>query len=142
MPQGQAGQLEHSGTDSAVFQRLEGVDGKHQIRHLLMLSQLPAGLQRGNTVEKTRQGIFSLAETIPSWHILSEFLIDHENDGHDMLIRRCFLVKVWPEIVLQILGYLKQHDPLQLWRCVLLAIQLCGIDLVHNAGFEGWRLGL
>ena len=106
-----------------------------------MLPQLPAGLQCGDTVEEPRQGILSLAEPIPSWHILSELLIDHENDGHDMLICRCFLIKVWPEVVLQILGYLKQHDTFQLWRCVLVAIQLCGIDLVHNAGFEGWRLG-
>lgn len=124
MPQRQAGKLQHTRTHSAVLQRLEGIDGKHEVCNLLMLPQLPASFQSDNTVKEAWKSVFALAEPIPSWHVFSELLVDHEDDGHDVLVCGCLLIKIWPEVVFQILRDLQQHDTLQLGSCVLTAVQI------------------
>lgn len=124
MPQRQAGKLQYTCPDSTVLQRLEGVNGKHEVGDLLMLPQLPASFESDDTIEEAWKSIFPLAEPIPSWHILSELLIHHKDDRHDMLVGSCLFVEVWPEVVLQILGDFQQHGAFQLGSCVLLAIEL------------------
>ena len=51
-------------------------------------------------------------------------------------------VKVWPEVVFQVLADFQQHDTLQLRRFLGTTAQLLTVDVRDNFRIKGWQLDL
>lgn len=78
-------------------------------------------------------------ETCPRSHILPKLLVDHEDHGHDVLEGRVFRVEVRPEVVLEVLADLEDHDALERdgFAAAARHAELLGVDLLDEVGVEG-----
>lgn len=82
-------------------------------------------------------------ETCPRRNILSKLLVDHEDHGHDVLEGSVVRVEVRPEVVLEVLADLEDHDALQRDGLASAALhaELVIVDLLNEVGIEGGGLG-
>lgn len=78
-------------------------------------------------------------ETSPRSHILPKLLVDHEDHGHDVLEGGAVRVEVRPEVVLEVLADLEDHDALERDGLAAAArhAELLGVDLLDEVGVEG-----
>jgi len=74
----------------------------------------------------------------PCRHPLPELLVDHQDDGHDVLKGGRGRVKVWPQVILQVLRHLQQHDTLKGGWGIAAPAQFVLVYGRHELGLEGW----
>ena len=117
MPQGQRDEAQCLFLHRLVLQALKHMDGKEQVRNALVhLEGVATALQAEHAGEERREDLRPLRKAIPRRHVLTELLVDHDKYGQDVRIAGGLRVKVGPEVVLQVLADLQQHNALQLGR--------------------------
>mmetsp|Transcript_50897 Transcript_50897/g.120479 ORF Transcript_50897/g.120479 Transcript_50897/m.120479 type:complete len:304 (-) Transcript_50897:174-1085(-) len=111
LPQRQRHLGEADAADGAVLEALEAVHKKSDKERALANGALFGLEQRHHGLEKGRKHLSALLERVPGWDLLAKLLVDHADEGHEVLRRRGFRVVTRPEVLLQVLAVLERHDP-------------------------------
>ena len=84
---------------------------RHFVAHAALLVALQARAQ--HVVEEGGELSRLRAKAVPSEHSLAELLVHHDHDGHEVSARRRRALVVRPQVALQVLAELEQHDASQ-----------------------------
>ena len=132
-PDGQGHQPLDLLADQVNLEAVEAVVQEDEDAGLLFEAQLARLLQchLHQLIEEAVKVLGQLLEHLPGLDPLAKLLVDHHDDGEDVLGRRLVGSVVGPKIVLQVLAELEHHDAP---HGELGAAHLVRVDLVDDAG--------